>query len=162
VGGKVIPTTGAGPADLDPHESALFGVWQYFIGNTDFSISALHNVALLARDTSYFPVAFDYDWSGAVNSRYAHPSPLLPQIRMVTQRLMRGYCAPAAEYEKVFALFREKKDAIYALYRDSLAAQMRPNVVNNTLKYFDDFYKTINNPRDAKREIIEACLGGAA
>jgi hypothetical protein len=162
VGGKALKTTGATGADLDPFENALFGVWQYFIGNTDFSVAALHNVVLFSRDTSYFPVAFDYDWSGAVNSRYARPNPILKDIRAVTDRLMRGYCAPEAEYLKAFALFREKKDAIYALYRDSLAAPMKPNVVNNTLKYFDDFYKVINNPRDAKRQIIDACLRGPA
>ena len=96
-----------------------------------------------------------------MNSRYARPNPIL-QLRVVTDRLMRGYCAPEEQYQKVFALFREKKDAIYGLYRDSLAAAMKPNVVNNTLKYFDEFYKVIDDPRRARREIIEACLRGSA
>jgi hypothetical protein len=75
---------------------------------------------------------------------------------------MRGYCAPAEEYEKVFALFRAKKDAIYALYADSIGALLKPAVVRNTLAYFDDFYETINDPKKAKREIVDACLGGSA
>jgi hypothetical protein len=106
-------------------------------------------------------VARDFDWSGAVNPRYAKPNPIL-KIRTISQRIMRGYCAPAAEYEKVFALFREKKDAIYALYRDSIAAPLKPEVVNRTLDYFDEFYKTINDPRSAKVSIVGACLGGSA
>ena len=163
VGGKVLDTKGASPADLDPMENAFFGVWEYFVGNTDFSIAGLHNVALLQRDTSYFPVAYDYDWSGAVNTRYAGPSPLLMnQIRRVTDRLMRGYCAEPANFEKVFALFKEKKDAIYALYRDSIGTTMKPNIADRTLKFFDDFYETINDPGQAKRFIIRSCLAGAA
>ena len=161
VGGKVVDIKGAGGEDLDPEESARFGVWEYFIGNTDFSVTALHNVVLLQRDTAYFPVAYDYDWSGAVNSRYSGPAPqLMDRIKQVTQRLMRGYCTDPANFEKAFATFREKKEAIYALYRDSLGAMMRPNVVNNTLKFYDSFYETINDTRSAKRQIVEACLGG--
>lgn len=160
-GVKLVTTQGAGPADLDPYESAFYGVFQYFVGNSDFSIRALHNAVLVLKDMQHYPVARDFDWSGAVNPRYATPSPIL-RIRSVTDRIMRGYCAPPEEYEKVFALFREKKDAIYALYRDPVMAPMKPNVVAQTLKYFDDFYATINDPRRAKRDIVDACLKGSA
>ena len=162
VGGELVTTQGAGPSDLSPYESAFFGVWQYFVGNSDFSIRALHNVVLLRKGDTHIPTARDFDWSGAVNTRYAVPNPIL-KIRTVQQRVMRGYCSEPDEYEKVFALFKEKKDAIYGQYKDSLMATvMKPNVVNNTLKYFDEFYETIENPRNAKRLIVEACLAGSA
>jgi hypothetical protein len=161
VGGKPVEIQGAGPDDLEPYENAFVGVWQYFVGNTDFSIRALHNVILLYKDPTHIPVAYDYDWSGAVNTRYARPNEIIG-TRTVAQRVMRGLCAPPEQYEKVFALFKEKKDAIYALYSDSLAAALKPNVVKGTLKYFDEFYETINDPRAAKRNIVGACLRGAA
>ncbi len=157
---KLVTTQGAAPDDLDPYESAFFGVFQYFVGNTDFSIRALHNAVLVFREPHHIPVARDFDWSGAVYTQYAKPNPIL-KIRTVSERLMRGMCAPADQYEKVFALFREKKDAIYALYRDPMASGLKPNVVNTTLKYFDEFYATINDPKRAKRDIVEACLGGS-
>lgn len=160
-GVQLVVEKGAGPGDLDPYESAMFGVFQYFVANSDFSIRELHNVVLTMRSGNYVPVARDFDWSGAVNARYAKPNPVLT-IRAVTQRVMRGYCAPPEEYQKVFRLFNEKKDAIYALYRDPIAAAMKPNVVASTLKYFDQFYETINDPKKAQRDIIGACLGGAA
>lgn len=161
VGAELVKTQGAGPNDLEPYENAFVGVWQYFVGNTDFSIRALHNVLLVYKDPLHIPVAYDYDWSGAVNTRYAKPSEIVG-TRSVTQRVMRGYCAPPQEYERVFALFREKKDAIYALYSDSLAAALKPGVVRGTLRYFDEFYATINDPRSAKRQIVGACLGAPA
>ncbi|HMC55505.1 MAG TPA: hypothetical protein VKH19_10065 [Gemmatimonadaceae bacterium] len=161
LGGKVVDIKGAAGPDLDPAEDAFFGVFQYFIANTDFSVGALHNVLLFQRDTAYAPVAYDFDWSGVVNSRYAVPSPLL-RIKRVTERLMRGYCTDPANFEQAFALFRAKKDAIYALYRDSFGAMLKQDYVSYTLKYYDDFYETINNPRLAKRYIVESCLGGRA
>mgnify|MGYP001597091958 FL=1 len=144
-----------------PSSCAFVGVFQYFVGNADYSIRALHNIVLVTKNMECFPVARDFDFSGAVNSRYAKPPEIL-KLRSVTERIMRGYCAPAEEYEKVFALFRAKKDAIYGVYSDSLATALRPNVVKETLKFFDEFYAVINDPRKAKREIVESCLGRPA
>jgi hypothetical protein len=160
-GAKLITTQGAGPGDLEKYQSAFFGVFQYFVANSDYSIRGLHNVVLVFKDFEYIPVARDFDFGGAVNTRYAVPDPRLG-IKRVTDRLMRGYCVDAAEYEKVFTLFREKKDAIYGIYSDPLSEAMKPAVKKQTLDYFEEFYTTINDPRKAKREITGACLGGSA
>ena len=159
IGAKQTKIKGAMPSDLEPYQSALVGVFQYMIGNTDFAFGALHNVELMQlMNGDYWPVVYDFDFSGAVNARYATVDPKL-SVRSVRDRLYRGYCVPKEEYPKVFALFNAKKDSIYALYRDPLGKLLRPEIVNETLKYFDDFYKTINNPRDAKDYIMDACLG---
>lgn len=157
--GKPLIVKNAKGDDLDEEARAMFGVFQYFIGNTDFSVTALHNVLLVRKDSVFdiaFPIARDFDWSGAVDARYAFPDYRLP-IKHVTQRLMKGDCAPKETFESVFKIFRDKKDSIYALYHDSLAAGMKPDVVTKTLRYFDDFYSEINNPGDAKRNIVTAC-----
>lgn len=159
LGYKLITQQGAGPDDVDPYESAFFGVFQYFVANSDFSIRALHNAVLLFKEGQYYPVARDFDWSGAVNARYAKPNPVLP-IRTITQRIMRGYCSE--EFPKVFKLFNDKKAAIYALYADEIGSLMKPDVVKETLKYFDEFYSTMNDPRRAQRDIVGACLKGSA
>ena len=158
VGGKVMDQKGALPGDLDPYQDALVGVFQYMIGNTDFSISALHNMELLFReDGSVFPIAYDFDFAGAVNARYAVPDAKL-SITNVRTRLFRGYCSNADSYAKVFALFNEKKPEIYALYRDDVGKLLDQGTVKETLRYFDDFYETINNVRSAKRSIIGSCI----
>jgi hypothetical protein len=159
MGGTAVQTKGARGDDLEPAASAMFGVFQYFIGNTDFSVSGLHNVLLLRKDSVFggaFPVAWDFDWTGAVNAKYAFPDYRLP-IKNVTQRLMKGDCVPPATFNATFDIFRAKKDAIYALYSDSLAAGLKPDVVRWTLKFYDEFYEVINDKRRANREIIEAC-----
>lgn len=159
LGGKIIEQQGAGPGILDPYHDALMGVFQYMIGNTDFSVSALHNVELFFKvDGTILPIAYDFDFSGAVNARYAVPDAKL-NIPNVRQRLFRGYCTDADSYARVFTLFREKKPEIYALYSDEIGKLMDRRTVKETLRYFDEFYKTIDDPRSARRSIIESCRG---
>lgn len=159
VGGMLIKEKGGGPGDLEPGAAVIFWVFQYLIGNTDWAISALHNVELIGTDLGYVPIAYDFDFSGAVNTRYATVDPSLP-IKRVRDRIYRGYCLPEEMYDSTFALFKAKKDSIYALYRDPIGRLLLGDRAKETLEYFDDFYATISNPRDAKREIIGRCLGG--
>jgi hypothetical protein len=158
--GKVMKIKGATIDDLVASDAALAGVFEYLIGNTDFSIAGLHNAELLAKANSgdVIPIVYDFDFSGAVNTRYATTDPRL-RIRMVRQRLYRGYCVPDSVYTPIFALFNAKKDSIYGLYSDKIGQLMDPKIVKETLEYFDEFYKTINNPGDAKNEIMKACIG---
>ena len=158
LGGKVREQKGALPGDLDPFQDALFGVFQYMIGNTDFSEAALHNVELyFGNDGTVAPVAYDFDFAGAVNAMYAVPDERLG-IPNVRQRLFRGYCSDPQEYAKVFALFKDKKPEIYALYSDSIGKLMDRGKVRETLQYFDQFYEIIGDSRASKRSIIEACI----
>ncbi|HCU12343.1 MAG TPA: hypothetical protein DGB72_09485 [Gemmatimonadetes bacterium] len=159
LGGSLIAQKGARASDLDPLQDALFGVFQYFIGNTDFSVAGLHNVELFFSSRGdVMPIAYDFDFAGAVNARYAVPDSTL-RLLSVRQRLFRGYCTDAESYGKAFAAFNQKKPEIYALYSDSIGKLMDRGTVKETLRYFDEFYDTINNQRAAKRSIIESCIG---
>ena len=158
LGGQIKEQKGAVSGDLDPYQNALMGVFQYMIGNTDYSVAGLHNIELFFTDDGIVkPIAYDFDFAGAVNARYAAPDKSLP-INNVRQRLFRGYCTDADAYTKVFALFKEKKPEIYALYSDEIGKLIDRGTVKETLRYFDDFYDTINDPRAARRSIIEACI----
>ncbi|HEY9227376.1 MAG TPA: hypothetical protein VIP11_12055 [Gemmatimonadaceae bacterium] len=161
IGGKVLKIKGAMPGDYEPRQSALVGLFQYMIGNTDFALSELHNAELLGLPMGdYLPIAYDFDFSGAVNARYASVDPKLA-VKRVRDRLYRGYCVPNDAYAPVIALFNAKKDAIYALYSDSLGKLLKPNTVKETLQYFDEFYRIINDQRAFKNEVVNACLGKA-
>ena len=157
-GGAILEQKGAIGGDLDPFHDVVVGVFNYFIGNTDFSTYALHNVELVAKPNGEIvPIAFDFDFSGVINTTYATPDPKLP-IQNVRSRMFRGYCHTAEEYAQVFAKFNEQKDAIYGLYSDDIGKLIKPRIVEGTLKYYDEFYKTINDPKRAKKEIAEDCV----
>lgn len=158
MGGPIIDLKGALPDDLEPFHDALIGVFQYFIGNTDFSTYALHNVELVNQKSGEIvPVPYDFDFSGVINATYATTDPKLA-IQRVRDRLFKGYCRPGGDYDKAFARFNEKKDDIYALYRDPIGKLLQPKLVEETLKYYDEFYKTINDPKKAKRDILADCV----
>ena len=154
----LLKAKGATGSDLEPYHRALMGVFEYMIGNTDFLVSDLHNAFLLGTaQGETIPVPYDFDYSGAINTAYATPNPVL-SIRNVRQRLFRGFCADPAEFTKVFALFNEMKKAIYGLYDDQIGKLLRLDVANDTKKYFDEFYRIINNRDLAQMEIVSRCL----
>jgi hypothetical protein len=158
-GGIVMKQKGATVNDLEPGPLAIAYLFQYMIGNTDFSFNGIHNTQLIASaDGRYLPVAYDFDYAGAVNATYAVPDQSL-RIRTVRQRKFRGYCALADEFPKHLALFREKKEAIYALYHDEIGRLLRPNIVRETLDYFDEFYRMIESPETAQRAFLNECVG---
>jgi hypothetical protein len=159
LGGVIIDIKGATPDYLDHYQDALASTFQYFIGNTDWSTFALHNMELVRRpEGEHMPVPYDFDFSGVISATYASVDPSL-SIQRVRQRLYRGFCGYKPEdYAKVFSTFNEKKNAIYALYTDSIGARLPKKTVEGTLKYFDEFYDTINNPKKAKSAIFDACV----
>lgn len=159
LGGMRIKTEGAGPTDFEPKQLALAFLFSYMIGNTDFSFNRLHNTELLTLPTGeLLPIMYDFDFSGAVNARYATVPPQLG-IRTVRERLFRGYCSLVPELPGAIGLFQQKKDSIYALYADEIGRLMNPRVVKETLAYFDEFYETIADPRQTERHIIGRCVG---
>jgi hypothetical protein len=158
MGGIIIKTEGGGPDDFDPESIAIAYVFQYMIGNTDFSFNRLHNTEIVASgEGKLVPIAYDFDFAGAVNARYATADPRL-NLHSVRERRYRGYCSLSEHYPKVFALFRAKRDAIYGLYQDDIGKLLSPRVVKETLSYFDEFYDTINDPGRAERSIIRDCV----
>ena len=72
----------------------LVAIFQYMIGNTDFGVSANHNIILMqsAKDSTAKPIVvpYDFDYAGFVDAYYAVPNEGLP-IENVRQRLYRGY-----------------------------------------------------------------------
>jgi hypothetical protein len=158
MGAALLKAKGAIGSDLEPYHRTLMGVFEYMIGNTDFLVAELHNAFLLGTPQGEtVPVPYDFDYSGAVNAIYATPNPVLP-IKNVRQRHFRGFCADTDLFAKVFARFNEKKSALYALYDDQVGKLLRLDVANDTKKYFDEFYRTINSPELAQAEMIGRCI----
>jgi hypothetical protein len=156
VGGRIFTAKQAVFEDVDPHQMRIVGLLEYMIANTDWSLGALHNTRLMrGRDSvTVFPLAYDFDFSGVINTRYATPDPQL-NIRTVRDRLYRGPCMTPQELDAAGKEFSSKKDAIYALYDSQ--KEFDPAVVKQTKEFYDEFFKTLADPRRAKREIIDNC-----
>jgi hypothetical protein len=153
---SVLSAQGARFDDLDPAALATLSMFEYFIGNTDWSISGLHNIALL-QDSSALavPVAFDFDWTGAVDAPYAFPDKQL-NIRSVTDRLYRGNCLTPEHFKATVELFRSKRAAIDAIFTD--LPQLAPGRMKSMKNFYNDFWKRLDDPRGLQREIANDCL----
>jgi hypothetical protein len=150
-------TTGRamGVGRLNQYDVALLSVFEYFIGNTDWSLIGLHNVALLKVKDSTLALPFDFDWSGVIDAPYAHPAPILGTTS-VRERVYRGYCQPADVLEPALARFEALRDSIAAIYRS--IPGLEPRSVEQTLRYYDEFYRAIADRQRFAREMARTCL----
>lgn len=132
-------------------------VFEYMIGNTDWSVQYLQNIKLLAKDESAIPITvpYDFDHSGMVNAPYAHPAEEL-QMRSVLERRYRGYCITDMKmFDGTFALFNRLKKDFYTVYTS--CSLLDAKYVKTITRYLDEFYETINNPRLMKTAFGYPC-----
>ena len=140
---------------LDQPATAAMVMFQYMIGNTDWSVPYRHNVRLLtqARNPTPVPVAFDFDYSGLVMAPYAVPPEQLG-ITSVRQRLFRGYNFSPEAYAAVRALFNARRAALYRVYLG--CPYLNTAEQRFATSYLDKFYKTLNDPKDFEHHIVRA------
>jgi hypothetical protein len=149
-------------ARYDAAALAVLDVFQYFIGNTDWSALAgpadeqcCHNVVPFARaDGVLLPVPYDFDSTGIVDAPYAVPPERL-SIRTVRQRLYRGRCRDLAELTPVFARFLEQRAAIAALFTSSTGITERSAA--RARAYVDAFYAVLADPEETESEFRVNC-----
>ncbi len=140
----------------DPYDTVLMNVFQYMIGNTDWSAVFPHNIMLMEDiETAVIsPVPFDFNNSGVVDGEYAVPGDNLG-IRSVRQRLYRGFCRPDEQYPAVFDRFKEQRSPIYSLYENQQG--LRKSERSRTFRYYNMFYEILDSADKTRREITQAC-----
>ncbi|AHG89635.1 hypothetical protein J421_2098 [Gemmatirosa kalamazoonensis] len=157
LGGDVLTARGGRYNDVSDSSAALLGIWEYFIGNTDFSLGALHNVRLVTTPQGMTAVPYDFDFSGLVDTRYSSPDPRLP-IKTVRERLYRGPCLTDPQVADAVARFTAKRDAIRALY-ESVPA-LDKGYAKRAVGYIDDFFADAKDTKRFAKDLRETCLPG--
>jgi hypothetical protein len=159
--GRVFEVKGVPPSQLETFDTFVMSLFQYMVGNTDWSVPGLHNIQIIQTDSAtsprHFALAYDWDFSGLVRARYAVPDYRL-RIRTVRDRLYRGVCPSEPDLAKAIALFNEKRAAILAVY-DGVPG-LQPSVARDGREYIEHFFRIINDPRRVRRDIIGGCEQG--
>lgn len=163
IGMEVDESESTSIASLDGPHTNLVSVFQFLIGNTDFSpIKGMpgepccHNFVLLKNDDTQISVPYDFDISGIVSPPHARPNPRF-RLSNVRQRLYRGRCANNEHLETTLQAFRNRREAIYGVIND--LEGLRESERKKTTRYVQDFYKIIDTPRLTRRDIVKDCLG---
>ncbi len=145
------------PQQIEQESFLEMAVFQYLIGNTDWSIQFLQNIKLFATDSSSSPTAvpYDFDHAGIVSPPYAKPAEALG-LRSVRDRVYRGYCIEDLKrFESVISRFRDLKTEIYSIYTDN--PMLDEKYVTKTIKFLDRFYEVINDPKLWHKEFAYPC-----
>ncbi len=132
-------------------------VFEYLIGNTDWSVQYRQNIKLIAPDSLKTPstVAYDFDHAGIVGAPYAQPAEQL-MLSSTRERRYRGYCIQdMSQFDNTISFFNRLKDDIYKTYTQ--CPLLEESYVKSTVRFLDDFYKTINNPKTVKSEFGYPC-----
>lgn len=156
LGVKTYKVKNIHPKRMNPIQMSLVDIFQYMIGNTDYSAFLLHNIKLLVDSAGKYPplaIPFDFDYSGLVNATYAVPDPSL-SIKNVSERLYRGFLYTPEQLEKTIKRFIDKKQDIYTLFINS--EFLKFHEYKRIIRYLDEFYEIINNPKDIDREFIKS------
>jgi hypothetical protein len=147
---RVFPLDGA-----DRQQFNFVCLFQYMIGNTDWSIRQYHNIKLMVPKTDTFAkpfvIPYDFDFAGLVNASYAVPNEGLG-ITSVTERLYRGFARTMEELQANLDIFKAKKEAImfYLNNFSLISARVKKDVT----RYLEEFYDIINDKKLVKAYFI--------
>ena len=154
-------------ARLDPAASARVALFEYMIGNLDWSIRAgprgegcCHNSRLLAPRNgsrvaaSLVPVPYDFDYSGLVDAPYAVP-PDGSDVS-VRRRDYQGYCAHNRQAVAAAAEFRSKRAAMLAEIDRIPGLDGRDR--RKAADYLQQFFADIATDERLADKVLESCI----
>jgi len=148
-------------SEVDAARTNLVNLFQYMIGNTDYSLikgpgddECCHNSVPFSDGSNTYPTPYDFDFSGLVDAPYAVTNPML-KLRSVRVRLYRGRCSNGHHLDETIALFLEKKSEIYGLLDEIVHFDRKSR--QSITAYLDDFYDRITDSRKLERYLIKRC-----
>jgi len=163
-GMKALDIERTAVADIQPDRLNLTSVFEFLIGNTDFSPIAgapnegcCHNYVLFRKKKTdpIFAIPYDFDQSGFVSAPYASPAEPF-NLRNVRQRLYRGRCVNNEYLEGSLERFRERRPEIYTLLNEQEG--LSPSTRKKLISYVDQFYRLIGKPSDVERYMVNKCV----
>jgi hypothetical protein len=161
IGTKEQEIESAEVSAIQPDHLNLASMFQYLIGNFDFSPIAgsdgecCHNYAMFGNDVnSLVAIPYDFDFAGIVNAPNAVPN-TEQGVERVGQRVYHGYCVNNKYVEDSISKFASARETIYALAAGQ--EELEPSVRGSIARYIDEFYGIVDDPRKVEQEIINNC-----
>jgi len=151
---------------FDAHAAGRAALFEYMIGNLDWDFLAgpkgaecCHNSRFIAADDKaplqgVVPIAYDFDFSGFVDSPYAGPPEGLP-VTKLTQRLYRGYCVSSGEIPSVIKEFQGHRAEMMALINGD--PRLEPRFKGKAARFMDGFFTLLDDPARVQKEIVQHC-----
>ena len=144
VGGKEFEQLNPDPSIIATMNENTMAVFQYMIGNTDYSLAMLRNLKLVQPKNggALIPVPYDFDFSGFVNTAYAKPNADYG-LRSVKDRYFLGLPVEDSYLKRTFSLFKVKRRALENIIQDQKG--LSRNVKDELLAYISTFYDSLDD-----------------
>ncbi len=145
--------------NIKPEMMDRFAIFNYMIGNTDWSVPNHHNALVLSQGGSDRPelgmiVPFDFDYAGLINTDYAVPFETLP-IKSVRERLYLSVCKSEEVFKNALKEFSEKKEEFYKVINDFpyLNAKSKKDMII----YLDGFFNGFDKRNTLVNKLLSDC-----
>jgi hypothetical protein len=143
---NVVKTKSLDQEHIFPYVMDRLAIFNYMIGNYDWSVPGQHNVAVILpkkNNTSGLGIAvpYDFDLTGVVNADYAIPS-AATGLKSIRDRIFLGICRNKEVYQKDLEFFLSKKEELYRVITDFpyLNQKSKKDIEN----YLDEFFDQIS------------------
>ena len=140
----------------DRKQMTLVTIFQYMIGNTDWSVPTRHNIRLITpkNDSMAHPfvIAHDFDYTGFVNASYAIP-PEMFETTKITERVYRGFPRSKEELQEAVNIFLAKESQVKSIIADFKL--LNAGEKKEALRYIDEFYEIAKNKKQYEYEFID-------
>lgn len=120
-------------------------MFEYMIGNTDWSIPMVRNLKMLKfkNGSKAALVPYDFDFSGFVNASYAVPNADY-KLTSIRERVFLSMTQSDAEIASTKALFESKRQAMIDYIKGFKALSTAGR--NDAVKYIESFYESLKQP----------------
>ncbi len=161
-GATVLEVPGVYLSMVDEAQAALTYVFQYLIGNTDWSLVTAdteelccHNIDLFELGGHTLLVPYDFDLAGLVDASYAKPDPEI-KIHSVRTRRYRGYCLPAPVLAQALDTVIGQRATIMETAAAVPAADAE--ALDERLEYLEEFFETVSDRERVLKDYERRCL----
>jgi hypothetical protein len=162
VGGIDVDVRGVALKQLDPDQAALVYVFQYLIGNTDWSFVTgdgdewcCHNGKLIGVGDKIYYVPYDFDLAGLVDASYAKPDPSF-RLRSVRKRKYRGFCTDRETLASAIRRVTARKAEMYQLFRE--IPGMTDKARKKAETYLTQFFDKAENEKKLLHSFEKQCI----
>jgi hypothetical protein len=145
--------------DTNREQMTLVALFEYMIGNCDWTVPISRNVKLIRSKTDTlskpFVIPYDFDYSGLVNASYAIPPTELP-IKYVQERYYLGFTRTLDELKQTLQLFKNNQQAMDSLIINQQL--LEPFHKKDMRKFLKEFFEIIEKDSDIKRQFINNAI----
>ena len=144
---------------LRPWEIDILALFQYMIGNIDYSVYGRQNMKFLGLPgygtAGYTPVPYDFDYTGLVDAYYAEPSEYVG-IKSVRERVYLGPCREAEVYLAAVEHIKQCREEIFQLVKDFEFLDQKDK--KGVIDYIEQYFELSEHPKSLISSMQRTCI----